>query len=91
MDTAETWKALVSYNVASGKSYEEWKKEVTTLYPGVDEEKRWTIADMDKLVGERARIGIHNNDDFAAYYRTFYMITFLKEKGRMSGACQGTT
>jgi hypothetical protein len=89
MDTAETWKALVSYSVASRKSYKEWKKEVTMLYPGVDEEKRWTIADMDKLVGERARIGIHSNDDFAAYYRTFYTITsFLKEKGRISGAEQ---
>ena len=40
---------------------------------------------MDKLVGERSRLGIHTIDDLAAYYRAFYTITsHLVTKNRLS-------
>ena len=60
---------------------------MVTLYPGVNKEKRWTIADVDKLIGEHARMGIYMIGDFWAYYCVFYMIsTFLVQKNRMSQA-----
>ena len=80
VDVADMWKSLPEFSDA-GSSYEEWKKKVISLYPGVNEEKRWSLADLDKLIGERARIGIFTIGDFGAYYRAFYTIsTFLTLK-----------
>jgi hypothetical protein len=60
------------------------KKDIS-LYPGVNEEKRWSFADLDNVIGERARIGIHMIEDFRAYYRVFYTISaFLAQKNRLS-------
>lgn len=56
VNTADTWKSLVSYG--PGESYEDWKKEVTDLYPGVNDYKCWMMVDMDKLVREKGGIGI---------------------------------
>ena len=62
---------------------------MVSLYPGANEEKRWTVADVDKLIGEHARIGIYTIGDFGAYYCTFYTISaFLVQKNRMSQAEQ---
>ena len=35
------------------------KKKVVSLYLGANEGKRWTIGDVDKLIRERARMGIY--------------------------------
>jgi hypothetical protein len=49
-------------------SYEDWKEEVINLYSGADEKTKWTMSDLDKLVGERARLEIYNLADLGAYY-----------------------
>ena len=67
VDTADMWKSLAEYSNPQS-SYEDWKKKVVGLYPGANEDKRWTMKDLDKLVGERAWIGIYNMGDFGAYY-----------------------
>ena len=65
------------------------KKKVVSLYPGANEKKWWTIADVNKLIGEHARMGIYTIEDFGAYYHTFYMISvLLVQKNRMSQAEQ---
>ena len=57
------------------------------LYTGANEEKRWTLTNMDKLIGEHARMGIYMIGDFGAYYHAFYTISmFLVQKNRMSQA-----
>lgn len=61
------WKSLAEYSDANA-SYEDWKKKVMCLYPGMNNDKRWNLADLDKLIGERARIGIFTTRDFGAYY-----------------------
>ena len=62
---------------------------MVSLYPGENEEKRWTLADSDKLIREHARMGIYMIGGFGAYYRTFYAINaFLLQKNRMSQAEQ---
>ena len=57
VDTTELWETLTEYTDLT-KTYEEFKTAVYALYPGSDEERKWSVADMDKLVGERMRIGI---------------------------------
>jgi hypothetical protein len=88
VDTADMWRSLPEFSNEEA-SYEDWKKKVVSLYPGASEEKRWSIADLDKVIGERARIGIHTIGDFGAYYRAFYTISaFLAQKNRLSPAEQ---
>ena len=81
------WRSLLEFS--SEFSYEDWTKKVIYLYPGVNEEKRWSFVDLDKVIGERARIGIHTIGDFRAYYMAFYTISaFLARKDRLSLAEQ---
>ena len=86
VNTADIWKSIPEY-FNPNSSYEDWKKKVVSLYPGANEEKRWTITDVDKLIGEHARMGIYMLGDLGAYYCTFYTISmFLVQKNRMSQA-----
>ena len=82
------WRSLLEFSNEES-SYKDWKKKVISLYPGVNKEKRWSFADLDKVIGERARIGFHTIGDFGAYYRVFYTIsTFLARKDQLSPAEQ---
>ena len=64
-------------------------KEGSFLISGADKEKRWFLADLDKLIGQRTRIGSYTIGDFGAYYRAFYTIsTFLTLKNQLSAAEQ---
>jgi hypothetical protein len=88
VDQSDLWKGLKGYSDRE-VSYEDWKEEVINLYPGADEKTKWTMSDLDKLVGERARLGIYNLADLGAYYRVFLMISsFLLNKGKISEAEQ---
>jgi hypothetical protein len=88
VDSADMWKSLEGFT-NQNVTYDNWKKQVIALYPGADEEKRWSMADMDKLVGERSRLGIYNVTNFGAYYCAYYMImSFLIQKQRLSKAEQ---
>ena len=74
VDTTELWETLTEYADVT-KTYEEFKTAVYALYPGSDEERKWSVADMDKLVGERMRIGIISLGDLGEYYQQFLAIT----------------
>jgi hypothetical protein len=67
VDQSDLWKGLKGYSDRE-VSYEDWKEEVINLYPGADEKTKWTMSDLDKLVGERARLGVYNLADLGAYY-----------------------
>jgi hypothetical protein len=63
----------------------QFKEAVFKLYPGSEEEKKWKIADMDKVVGEQLRIGILDVNNLGAYYCAFFTITtFLRNKNHLS-------
>jgi hypothetical protein len=86
IDQSDLWKGLKGYSDRE-VSYEDWKEEVINLYPEADEKTKWTMLDLDKLVGERARLGIYNLVDLGAYYQVFLMILlFLLNKGKISEA-----
>ena len=87
-DTAELWEILPEFADAT-KSYQEFVDAVYKLYPGSDSEQRWSIADMDKLVGEMSRVGILLLADLGRYHREFIAITtFLITKNWISTAEQ---
>ena len=88
VNTTELWETLTKYTDPT-KTYDEFKTTVYTLYPGSDEERKWSVADMDKLVGERMCIGIISLGDLGEYYQQFLAITkFLISRGRLSAAEQ---
>ncbi|OSX55906.1 hypothetical protein POSPLADRAFT_1063300 [Postia placenta MAD-698-R-SB12] len=74
IDVADLWETIESF-IDVAKSYNDWKADVQALYPGADDTRKWSLADMDQLIGERACIGIHNAADLGCYYRDFMAIT----------------
>ncbi|THH06592.1 hypothetical protein EW146_g9567 [Bondarzewia mesenterica] len=77
-------KSLAEYADAA-KTYEDFKSAIYKLYPGAKEDRKWSIADMDKLIGKRSRIGILSIGDLSKYHRQFLNITtFLIAKKCLS-------
>ncbi|EED80161.1 predicted protein [Postia placenta Mad-698-R] len=74
IDVADLWETIESF-IDVAKSYNDWKADVRALYPGADDTRKWSLVDMDQLIGKRARIGIHNAADLGCYYRDFMAIT----------------
>ena len=73
----------------NAKTFKEYTTAVTALYPGADKERKWSVADMDKLVGECTCLGIISLGDLGEYYHQFLIITtFLHSKGCLSEAEQ---
>ena len=87
-DTAELWEILPEFTNAAA-SYQQFVDAVYKLYLGSDAERRWSIGDMEKLVGEASRVGISLLADLGKYHREFIaMTTFLIVKNCISAAEQ---
>ncbi|THH09349.1 hypothetical protein EW146_g8707 [Bondarzewia mesenterica] len=63
VDTCELWQLLAKYT-DTAKTYEDFKSVIYKLYPGAEEDRKWSIADMDKLIGEHSKIGILSINHF---------------------------
>ena len=82
-DTSDLWETLPE--AAAPSSYDDWVRAVTKFYPGADEDRKWSIGDLNKLTGEYLRTGIETSEQLGDYYRAFYSITqYLIAKNRMS-------
>jgi hypothetical protein len=66
IDMADLWEAIPEFDVT--KTFNEFKSAIFKLYPSSESERKWTIADMDKLVGEQLRMGILDVSDVSNYY-----------------------
>jgi hypothetical protein len=66
IDTSDFWQSINEYAIAT--TYESWKTAIYKLYPGSEDNRRWTMNDMDKLVGEQMRLGILTIEELASYY-----------------------
>ena len=87
-DTAELWEILPKVANTS-IPYQDFVNTVYKLYPGSDTEQCWSIADMDKLVGETSRVSILSLGNLGKYHREFIAITaFLFTKNHISTAEQ---
>ena len=83
-DTVELWEILPEFT-SMAMSYQQFVNTVYKLYLGSDTERRWSIGDMEKLVGEASRVGISLLADLGKYHREFIaMTTFLITKNCIS-------
>jgi hypothetical protein len=60
------WEAIPEFGVT--KTFDKFKSTIFKLYPGSESERKWTIADLDKLVREQLQMGILNVSDLRNYY-----------------------
>ncbi|ETW82684.1 hypothetical protein HETIRDRAFT_450470 [Heterobasidion irregulare TC 32-1] len=89
VDTCELWESLTTFTDAT-KTFKEFCEEVYRLYSRSEEERKWLVSDMDKLVGETSRVGILSLSELGNYHRQFLAITvFLLSKTQISVAEQG--
>ena len=66
--TEDAWRSLPAFDDATA-SYEQFRAEVLKLYPGTDRDHAWTTADIDVLVGKRARLGpVKSYDEYLSHY-----------------------
>ncbi|KAJ7279556.1 hypothetical protein C8J57DRAFT_1037050, partial [Mycena rebaudengoi] len=87
VDDQDLWESLAEFQ--PNKSYAEFKAAVLKLYPGTDANRRFSLGDLDALVGEYARLGILSKGDYCEFYRQFLFITqYLIGKNRLSAAEQ---
>ncbi|KAJ7455161.1 hypothetical protein FB451DRAFT_1049110 [Mycena latifolia] len=84
----DAWEALTEF-ITDGTTYADFKSAVLKLYPGTDADRKYSLADLDVLIGAYARTGILSKGDFSEFYRDFTAIsTFLIRKDRLSAAEQ---
>jgi hypothetical protein len=69
MSTSTPWTyGKPSQSLTSPKTFDEFKSAIFKLYPGLESKRKWTIVDIDKLVGEQLRMGILDVSDLGNYY-----------------------
>jgi hypothetical protein len=84
VDTADLWESIPEF-MDPAKTYEHYKTAIFRLYPGSEDERKWSVTDLENLTTERAQIGIHSLGDLGDYHRQFLAMTaFLLNKGRLS-------
>jgi hypothetical protein len=76
-NTAETWEALEEYTDIT-KTYHDFKDKLLQLYHQVT--LKWILTDLDRLIGERQRIGIHTLQELSDFHLKYnavstYLIT----------------
>ena len=49
-DTTDTWKQLAEYGTVH--NYTMFRDAVHKLYPGLHTSSKWSLSDLDKLIGE---------------------------------------
>ncbi|KAJ7434588.1 hypothetical protein FB451DRAFT_1012096, partial [Mycena latifolia] len=84
----DAWEAITEFTT-DGTTYEDFKSAVLKLYPGTDADRKYSLADLDVLIGAYAHTGNLSKGDFSEFYRDFTVIsTFLIRKDRLSAAEQ---
>ncbi|ETW80156.1 hypothetical protein HETIRDRAFT_428415 [Heterobasidion irregulare TC 32-1] len=82
--------ANLDFHFVWSVTFKEFCEEVYRLYPGLEEEHKWSVSDMDKLVSETSRVGILSLSELGNYHRQFLAITvFLLSKAQILVAEQG--
>ena len=80
-DLQDIWEAFPEYTDAN-KSFDDLKDALLKSY--TDEDSRYDMRELDQLIGERQRLGMHSLQDLTAYHLRFRAITnYLIEKNRL--------
>ncbi|PPQ85880.1 hypothetical protein CVT26_000642 [Gymnopilus dilepis] len=78
----QLWKALPS---SKGNDWSKFRKELFECYPGAEDERRYTISNLETLVEKQSEFNITNFEQFGIYYRSFYVIaSFLQDKKKLN-------
>jgi hypothetical protein len=84
VDTADLWEFTPEF-MAQAKTYKQYKAAIYRLYAGSEDERKWSVADLENLTTERTQIGIHSLGDLGDYHWQFLAMTaFLLNKNRLS-------
>src|ERR1700690_730388 len=75
IDPSDLWSSISAFGATV--SWNDFVKAVCKLYPGTDDEQKWTIADMNTLVGSQLRIGIYDK------IKIHYFQLFAVQKARI--------
>ena len=71
-NTAETWEALEEYTDVA-KTYLEFKTKLLELYHQVT--LKWILTDLDRLIGERQRLGIRSLQDLSEFHLKYNAVS----------------
>lgn len=89
IDTSELIESQDEFGDAA-KTYADLKSALLKLYPGAEEERKYTNKDLESLILLWQRRGIHSASELGSYHRDFLTITrFLVSKQRLSVLQQG--
>lgn len=66
-----TWKELPA---AAGSDWERFKQEIIAIYPGADEDHKYTFYDLEALANRQAITPMTSRYQFGEYYRQFLTI-----------------
>ncbi|KAL7281404.1 hypothetical protein ACG7TL_004717 [Trametes sanguinea] len=67
------------------KTYDDFKRAIIALYPGADDSRKYSLADVENLVARRASAPIATAAELSSYYRDFYAMTsYLISQNRLS-------
>lgn len=73
-DIEQIWEIFPKFEDAT-KTYNNFKKVVLSYYPDMSEELRYSLHDMDYLVGEQYCLGILNINNLSYLHLQFIPIT----------------
>lgn len=80
-ELADLWEAVPEYDDVN-KTYNDFKKALLGSY--TDEDNKYDMRDLDLLVGERQRLGVHALADLTDYHLRFKAISkYLINQNRM--------
>ena len=81
-DIEEIWSAIPEFADPT-KTYAKFKAGILYFYPDASEDDRYSLSDIDILIGERLRLGISSINDLADFHMRFLAITnwLVDERG----------
>ncbi|KAG6863480.1 hypothetical protein C0991_005525, partial [Blastosporella zonata] len=89
-NTSEQWLSILEYQPYDPSqpdylySYDNWKRAVISLYPGANAATKYSMADLDQIMGKAAHTDIKTIGQFADYYQKFYQVSkWLTDSGRI--------
>ncbi|KAJ2912850.1 hypothetical protein MD484_g7577, partial [Candolleomyces efflorescens] len=66
-------------------TWEDFKKQIGKFYAGADDERKYTLIDLEQLCETTSAKSSMTRSDFSDLYRKFYtIVTYLKSKDRLS-------
>ena len=72
--TEQLWKTTSAWSDPA-QSFDDFKTEVSKLYPGVLGSRSHTLQELERTIARYARIGIQSSAELGEYYRQYLLIT----------------